>query len=259
MEIHIDNPQKAECFGTLFQHIKLLTEQINIIFDKTKMYVQAIDSSHVSILEITIPKEWFGKYALTSESNVKLGIRVGIFYKILSTRDSTQTVTLKYDIDNKDTLDILLNNEASLFNKQFSMPLIELDAEMMDIPEIEYSVEMSLPSPNFAAIVTQLQYFGDNLEFHCTENNVVLSATSPEQGTMSVEIKIDDLNAFAIEEGYDMKLSFSLKYIHVICLYNKIAKEMEIKLHKDYPVRIEYRLMDGANIRYFLAPRCNDD
>jgi len=52
MNIIIRNPQKAECFSALFQHIHMFTDHINIIFEKEKMYLQSMDSSKVSIFEI---------------------------------------------------------------------------------------------------------------------------------------------------------------------------------------------------------------
>ena len=55
------------------------------------------------------------------------------------------------------------------------------------------------------------------------------------------------------------QLKMSLKYLHIICMYNKLSKEIEIKLHHEYPLRIDYNIGDGAIMRFFLAPKINDD
>ena len=47
---------------------------------------------------------------------------------------------------------------------------------------------------------------------------------------MIVDIEIDDLTAYSITEDNEMNISFSLAKIHNICQYNKMAKEIEIKL-----------------------------
>ena len=51
MNIKIDNPSKADTFSAVFQNMKSFTDNVNIIFDDEKMFVQAIDAGHVSILE----------------------------------------------------------------------------------------------------------------------------------------------------------------------------------------------------------------
>ena len=258
MEIQINNIQKGDCFASLFQHIKLLTEHINICFEKERMYIQAMDSSHISIFEIFIPHTWFDTYILEKDQNVTIGISSTILFKILNSRDKSQSIKMTYE-DDGDTFSVYMTSENSLFNKNFEVPLIDLHNDIMEIPIIDYHAELSLPSSHFASIISQLQYFGDNLDFYCTEEKIQLFSTSQEQGKMAVEIKIDDLTSFAIEEDSNIKLSFSLKYLHTICMYNKIAKDIEIKIHRNYPLRIDYNFGDGAIMRFFLAPKAGDD
>jgi hypothetical protein len=76
---------------------------------------------------------------------------------------------------------------------------------------------------------------------------------------MSVEINIDDLTAYSINEGESMKLSFSLNVLHNICMYNKMSKDIELKFSANYPMRIDYDLGDDAKILYFLAPKMADN
>jgi hypothetical protein len=78
-----------------------------------------------------------------------------------------------------------------------------------------------------------------------------------------VEIKIDDLSTFIIDEGGSLNVSFSLQYLHNICLYNKLAREIELKISETFPIQIIYDLggLDGhpAKIKFYLAPKIKDD
>ena len=82
MKIIINNMQKADCFAALFQHIKLMTDNINMMFEHDRLYVQSMDSARVSIFEIIIPSTWFDEY--TVNESVNLGINSSILYKILN-------------------------------------------------------------------------------------------------------------------------------------------------------------------------------
>lgn len=260
MNLVIQNPQKADCFASIFQHIKVFTEQINIFFEKEKMYIQSMDHSRVSIFEINIPAEWFDTYTHDAASTLKIGISAPIFHRILNAREKTQQMNLVFDTKDEDKMFVHFTGVSkSEFDKHFEVPLMDIDNEVMCIPDMEYDVEFALLSSNFANIINQLKMFGDDLEIECSEEKIMLASKSQEHGKMFVEIKIDDLTSFAINEGETIHINFSLNYLHNICLYNKLAKEMDIKICKNAPLKIVYNLQDGANMVFFLAPRMSDN
>jgi DNA polymerase III sliding clamp (beta) subunit (PCNA family) len=77
---------------------------------------------------------------------------------------------------------------------------------------------------------------------------------------MLVDINIEDLTEYSITEGEEMKLSFSLSMLHNICMYNKISKEVEIHLTKNFPMKIVYSLGDNdACFTFYLAPKISDE
>ena len=236
-----------------------------------------MDQARVSIFEIIIPSTWFNEYVI--DSPINLGINSSILYKILNTRDKNQIMCLEYDQDDSDRLAIHFTSANAIastststntstnvgiskdgtFDKHFEIPLVDLESELLAIIELDYQAEISFPSTYFASIINQLKMFGDTMEIECSEENVILYATSVESGKMKVEIKIDDLTAFSILEGDELKLSFSLLYLHNICMYNKMAKDIELKISTDYPMCIYYDLGEGAKIKYFLAPKMSDN
>lgn len=263
MNIQITNPQKAETFASIFQHIKTFTDNINIMFEKERMYIQSMDNSRISIFEIILPKEWFDKYEITNKQNINIGINSVILFRILNSKEKTQTIEIVYNAEEEnDKLNLhFISDNKTEFNKHFEVPLIELEVELMEIPNLEHDAEMTVSSVQFSTMINQLKMFGDTIDIHCCEDKILLNSNSPESGKMSVEMKIDDLNSFSINEGQTMKLSFSLNYLHNICLYNKIAKEMEIGLKDNFPMKIVYKLngYEDAKLIFYLAPKINDD
>jgi proliferating cell nuclear antigen len=261
MNIVIHNQQKSECFAAIFQHIKLMTDNINIVFDQEKMYVQSMDNSRISIFEITIPRTWFDEYTIPGNvSGITIGISSTILFRILNIRDKMQSTHLVYStLDDSDKLFVhFLSDAKSIFDKHFEIPLMEMESEVMSVPDFEYAAELSVLAPYFANIIGQLKLFGDTLEVQCSEDKIMMSSTTTESGKMSVEIGIDDLTEFAIEEDADLHLSFSLTYLHNICMYNKLAKNIDIKLSNNYPMRVDYDIGEGASIKFYLAPKIED-
>ena len=259
MDILIDDLAKAERFAAIFQHLKSLTDSINISFSEERMYIQSMDSANVSIVEISIPAAWFGSYCKVGSGTTVIGVSSGILYRILSSRDKSQTIALRHT-EGEDTLCAEMRScVKSVFDKSFEVPLFDLETDFMEIPEIEYQAEMSIPSGNFAGIVNQLKMFGDTMDIECSETNIRLCAHSVDQGKMRVDISIDDISAFAIDEGEELLLSFSLRYMHIICQYCKIADVIELRMSRDFPVRIDYDLGEGARVKFFLSPKIRSD
>lgn len=266
MNIVIQQIHKADVFAGIFQHIKVFTEQVNILFEKDRMYMQTMDGARVSIIEMELPYEWFDVYEHKSPSTITVGVNATILFRVLNSREKTQSIRIVYGGDNgsSDRLNIQFTSDnRSEFDKFFEIPLIDLDTDLLGIPEIEYQTEFALSSPHFSSVINQLQMFGDTMDIVCNEDKIMLGASGLECGKMHVEIKIDDLNTFIIDEGKTLNLSFSLQYLHNICLYNKLAKEIEIKLSESYPIQIMYDLGGdhghNGKIKFFLAPKIKDD
>jgi proliferating cell nuclear antigen len=256
MKISINDLQKVDIFTTLFQNLKSMSEMVNISFTPEKMYLQTMDSAKVSILEMVLPNTWFCEYEC--QIPVTLGVHTTILYKILSARDKSQSINIEYNDDEDRIYFHMSSNDKSIFDRKFETPLIDIESDLMDIPVSDYQAEISLPSANFSLLISQLKGFGETLEIHCSETLIQLVAKAIESGSMTVEIKIDDLSSFAIEEGQEVVLSFGLQYLVSICQYYKVARDIEIKLHMDCPLLIEYHLIDDGIIKYFLAPKIAD-
>ena len=97
MNLLISNTKKAEIFTGLFQNIKIFTEVINIVFKKERLYIQAMDNAHVSVLEVDIPSNWFDKYEFKQETDIVIGVNVVILFRILNARNQGQNIEIMYN------------------------------------------------------------------------------------------------------------------------------------------------------------------
>jgi proliferating cell nuclear antigen PCNA len=260
MNISIKNSEKADKFAYIFQHMKLFTEQVNVMFEEGRLYIQAMDSARVSIFEIEIAAEWFDEYKRDSDQNLCLGINSSILYKILNTRDKTQSLSIIYSEDNSDKLEIrFTSGSKSVFDKHFAAPLIDIEEQIMEIPENESHAEISINATNFANTISQLKLFGDTVDISCSEEEILFCSNSVDVGQMTVQIGMDDLDEFSINDGANLKLSFSLTHLHNICMYHKICKDLNIKWINEYPMQLTYNIDDSqVKLRFYLAPKFND-
>jgi proliferating cell nuclear antigen len=258
MDIQITG-SKAEIFTCIFQHIRAFTDNVSLIFRSGGLYFQTMDSAQVSIVELTLPSGWFDVYSFSHKGDIVLGLNTAILFKILNVREKQQRIQMVYE--SEDLFDIHFESEdKTVFDKHFRCPLVDLDSEIMVIPDTEYTAEFTLPSTTFSTLIQQLKTFGDTLDIECTEDKIQMVAKSSETGEMSVDVPIDDLNSFAINEGEELRMSFSLACLHNICAFSKTVKEVSLRLCNDYPLSIIYPITEeDAHLNVYLAPKISVD
>lgn len=278
MDILLNASTKAEQFTTIFQHLKTFCDHINIMFEKDRMFIQSMDNAHVCVVDLKLPATWFDKYENKTNGALRVGVSATLLFKILNLRDKTQQIKIAYDIDGDNDhlfISFTTGDDGKLkeFDKHFEIPLMDVDCETLDIPGIEHNAELSLKSGHFASIINQLKQFGDTLDIKCTDSKMVMEAKSVEQCKMTVDINIDDIYSFSLNEDIDdsrpLIINFSLNYLYMICLYNKLTEYVHIKISDAYPLKVVYYL-DGVepeeeseregvpNLSLYLAPKIDD-
>jgi len=260
MKISIFEPIKKNIFVAIFQLIKNCTSVVSLIIQKDHVHIQGMDKSHVCLFNINIVKEWFNDYEFNiSETNI-FCIDTHIFYTIISVAGDSHSINI-YNGNDADSINIELlthnNSSTGDFNKYFKIPLIDNDYELMDLPSLEHDAEFSLSSKKITEIVSQMSIFGSELNIKCSEETIDL-ITNGITGEMKVNISIDDLNEYSINEGEIIDLKYSLIYLSKMCLTNKLSSEISFGISADAPMRIKYDLGNNSRIEFFIAPKISD-
>lgn len=257
MELLISDKRKKDVFISIFQLLKNSSSQINATFDHDFIHIQGMDKSHVCLFDIKLTKKWFDNYKI-DEAPLDLCFDTSIFYSMISIKSEEQDLYIKKVSD--DTLNIELINSSSKksdFNKYFTMSLLDYEYEKMGIPETEYDAEISLSSKKMSEMLSQLSNFGIDLNIRCTDDYVDF-ITKGNSGDMRVNISIDDLSSYSIIEGEEVNLTYSLTYIHKMCITNKLSNEIDLCLSNNCPMKINYNLENESSFVFYMAPKISE-
>lgn len=265
MRLEIKNSIKSELFVTCFQYIKNFTDSINIMFEEEKMYVQCMDSGMVMVLELTLPKSWFDLYELPNEHSITIGINTNTWSKVLSMKEKNQIIKINTE-DKDDYLSVsfcnneIKDNEKNVpYDKDFVIPLMEIENELMEIPSIEYQADIIMQSSMYSSMVNQLKQFGDSVQMICNDENVTFSSISETCGKMDANFDISHLEEYAIDENTTLNMSYSLKYFYNISQFQKISKQIKIHVKEEYPIKIKYDIDGEGVLQFFIAPKIDDN
>jgi len=148
--------------------------------------------------------------------------------------------------------------KTSMFDKYFDMKTMDLDEELLDIPDNEYSVDLILPTKMFVSLSQELSMFDDSVRVVCKQDNVELVAKG-NTGAMKVNMNIDDVLEYAIEENISLDMTYSIQYFQMMCQFHKLSDKVALGFSEETPMMMKYELDETSFVRFYLAPKLDDN
>jgi proliferating cell nuclear antigen PCNA len=265
MKLVFANAKKCQQFSAIFANLKAFTENVSIYFKEESVYIQAMDDSHCSLFECRLSKKWFKEYEFELATDMgQIAINIVMLNKVLNTLTEKQELSIEIQPDS-DKIHINFENsedDTSQFNKYYQLPLIDLESQLMDVVDAETLVDMSVDSKLFHSLINQLAIFADTLSMNFKEEEIEFTSSGT-NGSMVARIKAEDLAEYAMLENNVLNQTYSLRYVQMMCQFNKLAPEMELGFSTDMPMVMKYALGDNNDTESFarihLAPKIADD
>ena len=268
MRLTIDSKPKREIFAALFQVLKLWTEHVTLIFEPTRVFIQAMDKSHIALSDISIDKSWFTEY---ESDKTTLSVNSGQFSLIISHATKHDVLEISFnntnDDDNnknkndEDVLNIVMHSQESDNKKpevhSFQLALIDVENDLIHVPEKEYDVDFAMDSKKFTEVLAELQLFGQDANIHCDEDHVTFS-TSHENTNLKISVPVDDLAEYAIAEDSEVNETFSLAHIYKMCAHMKFGQTVNLSIMKDSPMLVKYDLGSDSRLAFYIAPKVQE-
>lgn len=257
-------PEKAEMFKIMMDQLAAINSQINIHFRTDEgFYVQCMDQSQASLCDIKLHPDWFDNYEF--EKEVVVGINLEILNKIMACRGKSQTLTMMVGQEEEtDKIEIIMDEGKSPdVDKAFEMNTYFFEGELLEIPDVEADIDITVNSSLITNAIEQIAIFGETLQFQCHDDGITLvSKENKLFTTMTTMIKMDDVESYSTADE-DHTEEFTMSYFVKMCGFGKVvgkAETVDIKIQKDAPIMLKYIVGDNqGSINVCLAPKIKDD
>jgi proliferating cell nuclear antigen len=108
-----------------------------------------------------------------------------------------------------------------------------------------------------------LSVLGDTVTIAVTKEGVKFSV-SGELGTCNITCRqgegaVDDDEAVTIKLEEPVTLAFALRYLNFFTKATSLSNDVTLSLSPDVPLMVEYKMEDVGNIRFYLAPKIEDE
>jgi proliferating cell nuclear antigen len=214
-----------------------------------------MDSSHVSLVSLIIPSDDFDVFKC--EKPITLGLNLNSFYKILKCSSNDDSIF----ISSSDVSDILIIIFESINNdriSEFELKLIKIDTEPLGIPETEYSATISITSSEYRRISSEMITLGDTMQIGISKEGIKFEVEG-DIGKATVFLKQmekeNEVDVVKINISEPVKMGFALRYLNSFSKATPLCEKITLKLCKDFPLQLEFKVIKSGFIRFYLAPK----
>lgn len=254
--------KNGEVLVKIIAAISELVADANFDCREQGMSLQAMDSSHVSLVSLLLRAEGFEPWVC--EESCQLGIRLEHMTKLLKCMHAKDSLELSCK-ENAEELDFVFKSQNEERVSHFSLKLMEIDTEHLGIPETDYKTCVEMPSSEFMRICRDLSSFGDTLTIHVSKEEISFAAMGDMgNGTMSLRHctatgEEEDNESTTIDCKEEITQAFALRYLQNFTKATPLSKVVTLRMTLDTPLLVEYKIDELGYIRYYLAPKIDEE
>ncbi len=226
--------------------ISTLVEEATFVANSEGITFRGMDPSHVALIDISWPNSAFEKYE--SDSDVKFGVRIDEFSKLIKRADKKDSIQIS--ISEENMLLVTIGN-----NKKYKMRLIESSATDTPLPKIPYDAKIEISTTAFDKILGDVQVVSDYLTIQSYEGKAEFSGKG-DSGEVVIEMEKDNQDMIELSSKEDSNGTYSLEYLNpVVKAVGTQADSITCEFSSAKPLRIEFKVANIGRIHFYLAPR----
>jgi len=239
--------------GYLKDSIAVISELVNEARFKITpdgLELVAMDPANVAMVIFKLLSSCFSEYDV--KNTIEIGINLNNLKQILRRAKPNDKLTLELMPDQK--LQITLKSNTT---RTFNLAILELEDKEQKIPELEFPVSIKMSSSSLSESIEDVGIVAESVSFEAEPNKFTVKA----EGDLSraqVEIPSDEGTNISVQ-GDKFRSKYSIEYLKKIMNGGKLADTVEILFNQDYPLRVDYKVVDKVLLSFILAPRVEND
>jgi len=199
---------QATAFRSIFEVLKDVLHDVNIVFDDAGVKILTLDTSKVTLIDLHLPAENFEEYTPPASGSKEVaGINMTNMFKLLKIIGNNDILTMS--ITTTDKIDITVENAEKRSKTQFTLNLLDINEDFFESPETPPDlVETVMPSGDFQRICRDMGNIAKKVSISRHTDKLTI-ACQGDFASQSTEIQFPD----NVEQSMDG--TYSLKYLNL--------------------------------------------
>eukprot|EP00898_Chlorokybus_atmophyticus_P000298 jgi/Chlat1/1269/Chrsp115S00760 len=251
---------EAALFKKVLDSFKDLVTEGNIDCSSTGISLQAMDTSHVALVAVSLKADGFDHFRC--DRALSLGMNFGNLGKMLRCAQNTDVITLKAE-DSADTCTIVIEGKDDDKIADFELKLMDIDSEHLGIPDQEYTATVTMPAQELQRICRDLASIADTVVISVSKDGIKFSANG-DIGAANITVRQNahpqnDADKTIISMQEPVALTFALRYLNNFTKATSLSPSVKLQMSAELPIVVEYVIGDKGHVRFYLAPKIEGD
>lgn len=244
---------QATTFKVLVEALKEILTDTVIIINDSGIRICTMDSSHIILIHMKLEASKFESYYCNGEQMI--GVNMLNLNRLLKAINNNDTIALSMLETNKNELQIRVENPDKNTIKISKLMLLDLDNSNMEIPPVEFSSVVTLPSQDFQKVCRDIANLSETVQVTNTDQKMILSCKGD---FCSHEIILNDCENLKIESREDNTIYqgvFDSKMLLQFTKCTNLSNVVQLYLKNDYPLIVRYSVGSLGLVQLCLAPQ----
>ncbi|MDO8655740.1 MAG: proliferating cell nuclear antigen (pcna) [Nanoarchaeota archaeon] len=231
--------------------ISELVSEVKIRVQKDGLEIIAMDPANVAMVIFKLLSSCFTQYNVQEAE--ELAVNLNSIKQILRRANADDMLTLETTEDNK--LKIQLKGQTT---RSFSIPTLELEDKEQRVPELVFPMRVEMSSDLLSSSIEDVSVVAESVTLLGEKNQLSIKA----EGDLSkafIEIRPDEETHIKTDSMDKIKAKYSLEYLKKMISGGKLSDRVSLYFNNDYPLKLEYKVVDRLLLSFILAPRVDND
>ena len=233
---------QASAIKCIFEVLKDILNDVNIIFDSNGLRILALDSARVALVNVFLEAENFEEYSCPKR--VTAGVNISNTYKILKSISGSDIMIM--DLADNESIRITVHNETKKMTTVHELKLLDINDEGLDVPDITLDNVTIVPSAEFQKICRDMGQLSQYVSIRRRKSDFEITC----EGDFANQRTIIGV----ADSDVDIENVFSLKYINMFTKSTNMSQSLEIFQGQDMPIIFRYCIANLGDLKFYLAP-----
>lgn len=225
--------------------ISELVTEASFKINKDGLEMVAMDPANVAMVMFKLLASNFSEFEVENET---IAINLNNLKQILRRVKSNDTLTLETQ-ENK--LKVQLKGSTV---RTFKIPIIDLEEREQRVPDLEFAASVKMNSSLMNDLIEDAEIVAESVAFIAEPERLQVVA----EGDLS-NVKVEVDKEVSIKCSGKVKSKYSIEYMKKMISGSKLSNEVVMNFGNNYPLKLDYEVVDKLILSFILAPRVDND
>jgi proliferating cell nuclear antigen PCNA len=237
----------------LKEPVSILSDLVNDVqfkIDNEKVEIVATDPANVVLVVFRLLGSAFIEYEV--EGNELVAVSLDNLNQILRRLKGNDTLGVELDKE-KNKLRIIMSGDSS---RTFHLSLIDIEEKEHQIPELDFKNKIVTNSKMLEDAIEDVGIVAESVALSMDKEKMSIKG----EGNLSnAHVEFSKGEDTEIESGEEASSRYSIEYLKKLIKGGKLSDKVVMQWNTDYPLKLEYNVLDKLALSFVLAPRISED